>query len=165
MTPQGGKLERVHASELRWHFVLSLHFPPLIFCCHHCRGKNQAFLEMETEISAAQMVEYFAKTSSPPQIRGRTIYVQQSNHRELKVSDNGSGSGMLLNSTQVALAAAQALVGLHQQHGLSPRANGEVGSGDISPTHNGLNTVLRVIIENQLYPITLEVLNSVSRKV
>ncbi|XP_018497605.1 polypyrimidine tract-binding protein 1 [Galendromus occidentalis] len=129
------------------------------------RGKNQAFLEMETEVSAGQMVEYFAKTSSPPQIRGRTIYVQQSNHRELKVNDNGHG--MLLNSTQVALAAAQALVGLQQQHGLSPRASGDVGSGEISPTHNGqtLNTVLRVIIENQLYPITLDVLNSLFSRI
>ncbi|XP_022657541.1 polypyrimidine tract-binding protein 3-like isoform X6 [Varroa destructor] len=47
------------------------------------RGKNQAFLEMESEASAAQMVEYFGKTSS--QLRGRTIYAQHSNHRELKI--------------------------------------------------------------------------------
>jgi len=129
------------------------------------RGKNQAFLEMETEAAAATMVDYFAKTSSPPQIRGRTIYVQHSNHRELKVNNNDNGNS-LLNSTQVALAAAQALVGL-QQHNLSPR-NGEVGSGELSPTQNGTpvgNTVLRVIIDNQLYPVTLELLHGIFSRI
>lgn len=127
------------------------------------RGKNQAFLEMETEASAAQMVEYLGKTSS--QLRGRTIYAQHSNHRELKVSDNNAGNSMLLNSTQVALAAAQALMGLQQQqHALSPRTNGDI-AGDLGQTHNAVtigNTVLRVMIENQIYPVTLELLHSVS---
>ncbi|OQR68342.1 polypyrimidine tract-binding protein 3-like, partial [Tropilaelaps mercedesae] len=130
------------------------------------RGKNQAFLEMETESAAAQMVEYFGKTSS--QLRGRTIYAQHSNHRELKVNDSNAGNSMLLNSTQVALAAAQALMGLQQQqHGLSPRTNGDL-AGDLSPTHNAVvvgNTVLRAMIENQVYPVTLELLHNIFSRI
>ncbi|XP_022657533.1 polypyrimidine tract-binding protein 3-like isoform X2 [Varroa destructor] len=129
------------------------------------RGKNQAFLEMESEASAAQMVEYFGKTSS--QLRGRTIYAQHSNHRELKVNDNSVGNSMLLNSTQVALAAAQALMGLQQQHGLSPRTNGDI-AGDLSPTHNAVgtgNTVLRAMIENQVYPVSLELLHNIFSRI
>lgn len=151
------------------------------------RGKNQAFLEMDSEVSAAQMVDYFAKTSSPPQIRGRTIYVQHSNHRELKVND--TGNPLLLNHTQVALAAAQALVGLQQANMQSAAVrgstiNGDMNSGDMSPTHlNGMssvqnaasaqaagaasggNTVLRVIVENQLYPVTLELLHNIFSRI
>lgn len=138
----------------------------MLFVLRSCfnRGKNQAFLEMESEASAAQMVEYFGKTSS--QLRGRTIYAQHSNHRELKVNDNSVGNSMLLNSTQVALAAAQALMGLQQQHGLSPRTNGDI-AGDLSPTHNAVgtgNTVLRAMIENQVYPVSLELLHNVRTK-
>uniref|UniRef100_A0A0K8RF37 Putative polypyrimidine tract binding protein 1 n=1 Tax=Ixodes ricinus TaxID=34613 RepID=A0A0K8RF37_IXORI len=46
------------------------------------KGKNQAFLEMSDEASAVSMVDYFTKAS--PTVRGRVVYVQFSNHRELK---------------------------------------------------------------------------------
>jgi RNA recognition motif-containing protein len=52
------------------------------------KGKNQAFLEMADEISATAMVSVFNTT--PPSIRGRTVYVQFSNHRELKTDQNHS---------------------------------------------------------------------------
>jgi len=51
-------------------------------------GKNQAFLEMADEISATAMVSVFNTT--PPTVRGRTVYVQFSNHRELKTDQNHS---------------------------------------------------------------------------
>lgn len=46
------------------------------------KGKNQAFIEMADEISATSMVSCY--TVNPPQMRGRMVYVQFSNHRELK---------------------------------------------------------------------------------
>lgn len=52
------------------------------------KGKNQAFLEMADEVSAAAMVACF--NNNPPQVRGRTVYVQFSNHRELKTDQSHS---------------------------------------------------------------------------
>lgn len=52
------------------------------------KGKNQAFLEMADEGTATTMVTYF--TTNPPTVRGRTVYVQFSNHRELKTDQNHS---------------------------------------------------------------------------
>lgn len=52
------------------------------------KGKNQAFLEMADEGAAATMVSVFNTT--PPTVRGRTVYVQFSNHRELKTDQNHS---------------------------------------------------------------------------
>lgn len=52
------------------------------------KGKNQAFLEMSDEVSAASIVACF--NSNPPQVRGRTVYVQFSNHRELKTDQSHS---------------------------------------------------------------------------
>lgn len=55
------------------------------------KGKNQAFLEMADELSASGMVTCF--TNNPPQMRGRIVYVQFSNHRELK-TDQGHAVGV-----------------------------------------------------------------------
>lgn len=43
---------------------------------------------MADEISAASMVACF--NNNPPQVRGRTVYVQFSNHRELKTDQSHS---------------------------------------------------------------------------
>jgi len=51
------------------------------------QNKNQAFLEMENEDIAQQMVD--ANETNPPTIRQRTVYIQFSNHQELK-TDNSS---------------------------------------------------------------------------
>ena len=50
------------------------------------KGKNQAFLEMESEEVAQTMVNECMQ--SPAQIRGRMLYVQFSNHKELKTNDS-----------------------------------------------------------------------------
>ncbi|XP_065203228.1 polypyrimidine tract-binding protein 2 isoform X3 [Planococcus citri] len=101
------------------------------------KGKNQAFLEMADESAATSMVNYF--TTCTAQLRGRAVYVQFSNHKELKTDQTHSNSNA---SAQAALQAAQAL------------------SGN-SDTQGGPNTVLRVIIEHMLYPITLDVLHQI----
>ncbi|XP_066901888.1 polypyrimidine tract-binding protein 3 isoform X3 [Halyomorpha halys] len=98
------------------------------------KGKNQAFLEMGDEVSAASMVQYFG--TGMAQLRGRAVYVQFSNHKELKTDQTHSNANA---SAQAALQAAQALSG-HTE------------------TQGGPNTVLRVVIEHMLYPVTLEVL-------
>ncbi|XP_034951632.1 polypyrimidine tract-binding protein 1 isoform X4 [Chelonus insularis] len=95
------------------------------------KGKNQAFLEMADENAATTMVGYYA--SSGAALRGRAVYVQFSNHRELKTDQAHSNAN---SNTQVALQAA-----------------GE--------TQGGPNTVLRVIIEHMIYPITLDVLHQI----
>uniref|UniRef100_F6WTH1 RRM domain-containing protein n=2 Tax=Ciona intestinalis TaxID=7719 RepID=F6WTH1_CIOIN len=96
------------------------------------KGKNQAFLEMEDEEIANQMVS--SSGISPPTIRQRIIYVQFSNHKELKTD---SSPNQL--KTQAILEAMQKRDG-------------------------GPNHVLRAVIENMLYPITLDVLHTIFSK-
>ncbi|KOB78095.1 Hephaestus [Operophtera brumata] len=54
------------------------------------KGKNQAFLEMAEEISAVAMVAYFGGCVA--QLRGRAVYVQFSNHKELKTDQTHSNA-------------------------------------------------------------------------
>merc|ERR1719411_641730 len=70
------------------------------------KGKNQAFLEMDEEASASAMVNYF--TNCVAQLRDRSVYVQFSNHKELKTDQTHSNASA---SAQAALQAAQALTG------------------------------------------------------
>ncbi|XP_065569565.1 polypyrimidine tract-binding protein 1-like isoform X5 [Artemia franciscana] len=106
------------------------------------KGKNQAFLEMAEESAAVAMVSYFTTCSA--QLRGRTVYVQFSNHRELKTDQTHSNSNA---SAQAAIQAAQAL------------------NGQTVDTQGGPNTVLRVIVENMVYPVTLDVLYQIFSRV
>ncbi|XP_063217004.1 polypyrimidine tract-binding protein 1 isoform X3 [Bacillus rossius redtenbacheri] len=98
------------------------------------KGKNQAFLEMADESAASTMVNYF--TNCMAQLRGRAVYVQFSNHKELKTDQTHSNANA---SAQAALQAASALSGQNE-------------------TQGGPNTVLRVIVEHMVYPVTLDVL-------
>ncbi|XP_045134724.1 polypyrimidine tract-binding protein 1-like isoform X20 [Portunus trituberculatus] len=106
------------------------------------KGKNQAFLEMSDEVSATTMVNYF--TNCTAQLRGRAVYVQFSNHKELKTDQTHSNAQN--PSAQAALQAAQALV-------------------NQSDTQGGPNTVLRVIVEHMIYPVTLDVLYQIFSRV
>jgi len=58
------------------------------------KGKNQAFIEMADEISATSMVSCY--TVNPPQMRGRMVYVQFSNHRELKTDQSHNVSVIVI---------------------------------------------------------------------
>ncbi|XP_035216808.1 polypyrimidine tract-binding protein 1-like isoform X6 [Stegodyphus dumicola] len=98
---------------------------------------------MSDEASATSMVNYYAN-SGAPYVRGRNVYVQFSNHKELK-TDSSHATGNA--STQAALQAAQALV------------------NHTSDTQGGPNTVLRVIVDNQIYPVTLEILYQIFSRV
>ncbi|XP_078043637.1 polypyrimidine tract-binding protein 1 heph isoform X3 [Augochlora pura] len=98
------------------------------------KGKNQAFLELADENSAATMVGYYGTCIA--QLRGRIVYVQFSNHRELKTDQTHANNAN--SNNQVAI----------------PGQN-QVGQAE---TQGGPNTVLRVIVEQMVYPISLEVL-------
>jgi len=105
------------------------------------KGKNQAFLELADETAAVAMVTYF--TNCVAQLRGRSVYVQYSTHKELKTDQSHSNAN---SAAQAALQAAQALVGT-------------------TDTQGGPNTVLRVIVEQMLYPVTLDVLYQIFSRV
>uniref|UniRef100_A0AAX7SG25 RRM domain-containing protein n=1 Tax=Astatotilapia calliptera TaxID=8154 RepID=A0AAX7SG25_ASTCA len=89
------------------------------------KGKNQAFLEMGTEEAAVTMVNYYSKVT--PLIRNIQVFIQYSNHKELKTDA----------ANQVSRAASSVSIS--------------------SP-------VLRIIIDNMFYPVTLDVLQQIFSK-
>ncbi|XP_008300238.1 polypyrimidine tract-binding protein 2-like isoform X4 [Stegastes partitus] len=105
------------------------------------KGKNQAFLEMGTEEAAITMVNYY--TTVTPHIRNVPVFIQYSNHKELK-TDAGN------QRTQAVLQAVSAVQ--------SPSSDvQEVLAAASSP-------VLRIIIDNMFYPVTLDVLQQIFSK-
>lgn len=98
------------------------------------RKKNQALLEMADVATAQAMVTYY--TERPPSIRGHNAYVQFSNHEQLKTENN--------MSIQAALQAADQML------------EGMEGGGS--------HTVLRVVIDNMMYPITVDILKQIFSK-
>jgi len=96
------------------------------------KKKNQALLEMADINTATTMANYY--TEHKPQIRGRTIYIQFSNHEQLKTESSSQNAG-----AQAALQAAQQLMGSMEE----PKV------------------VLRVIIEHMMYPVTIDVLKQI----
>ncbi|XP_066518486.1 polypyrimidine tract-binding protein 1a isoform X2 [Hoplias malabaricus] len=108
------------------------------------KSKNQAFLEMNTEESAQTMVSYYSSVT--PVIRNHPVFMQYSNHKELK-TDNSPNQVR----AQAALQAVNAV-----QTGTVPLSV-DGGSGTQSP-------VLRVIVENLFYPVTLDVLHQIFSK-
>ncbi|XP_030629213.1 polypyrimidine tract-binding protein 1a isoform X2 [Chanos chanos] len=110
------------------------------------KGKNQAFLEMNTEESAQTMVSYYSSVT--PVIRNHPIFIQYSNHKELK-TDN--------SPNQVRAQAALQAVNAVQTGSMSMGSVDGSGMGGQSP-------VLRVIVENLFYPVTLDVLHQIFSK-
>uniref|UniRef100_A0A8C9ZY75 RRM domain-containing protein n=1 Tax=Sander lucioperca TaxID=283035 RepID=A0A8C9ZY75_SANLU len=110
------------------------------------KAKNQAFVEMASEEAAVTMVNYY--TAAPPTVRNQPIFIQYSTHRELK-TDN------LTNQVTAALHAINAAA----MHSGNMAAGGE-GRG-LAPAQS---PVLRIIVENLFYPVTLEVLQQIFSK-
>ncbi|KAM4719837.1 polypyrimidine tract-binding protein 3-like [Anableps anableps] len=105
------------------------------------RTKNQAFLEMASEEAAVTMVNYY--TSAPPTIRNQPVFIQYSTHRELK-TDNLTNQRAL----QAISTAAVHPGNMADGRGLIPAPS----------------AVLRIIVENLFYPVTLEVLQQIFSK-
>ncbi|KAG1944202.1 polypyrimidine tract-binding protein [Pimephales promelas] len=97
------------------------------------KGKNQAFLELSTEEAAMTMVNYYSAVT--PHVRSMPVYIQYSNHKELK-TDNSNQSGGTPTSG----------------------SNSSNGGGAAS------SPVLRIIIDNMFYPVTLDVLQQIFSK-
>ncbi|GAB1288547.1 Polypyrimidine tract-binding protein 3 [Apodemus speciosus] len=108
------------------------------------KGKSQAFLEMASEEAAVTMINYY--TPVTPHLRSQPVYIQYSNHRELK-TDN-------LPNQARAQAALQAVSAVQSGNLSLPGATSNEG-----PLLPGQSPVLRIIIENLFYPVTLEVLH------
>ncbi|XP_035698248.1 polypyrimidine tract-binding protein 1-like isoform X3 [Branchiostoma floridae] len=125
---------------------------------------------MADEEKAAAMVSYF--TVTPTLVRGRPVYIQFSNHRELK-TDNAPAQQTA--AAQAALQAAQSFIpGGMGVGGLTVGVGGMAGMGATAligaaspnpvPTQGQPNSVLRVIVENLIYPVTLDVLHQIFSK-
>ncbi|XP_039623057.1 polypyrimidine tract-binding protein 1-like isoform X1 [Polypterus senegalus] len=111
------------------------------------KGKNQAFIEMNTEEAAQTMVTYYASVT--PVLRNHPIFIQYSNHKELK-TDNSPNQAR----AQAALQAVNAV----QTGNVAMQATLDTaGLGGQSP-------VLRIIVENLFYPVTLDVLHQIFSK-
>ncbi|KAM6953636.1 polypyrimidine tract-binding protein 2-like isoform 2-T2 [Aplochiton taeniatus] len=108
------------------------------------KGKNQAFLEMGTEEAAMTMVNYYATVT--PHVRNVPVFIQYSNHKELK-TDAGN------QRTQAVLQAVSAV-----QSGGSPSSLSQEALAAAS------SPVLRIIIDNMFYPVTLDVLQQIFSK-
>ncbi|KAI4803912.1 hypothetical protein KUCAC02_025559 [Chaenocephalus aceratus] len=128
------------------------------------KGKNQAFLEMNSEECAQTMVSYYSSVT--PVIRNHPIYMQYSTHKELK-TDNSPNQVR----AQAALQAVNALHGGGMGVGMGVGMGG-MGMGGMAipadPAAMGgagsQSPVLRVIIENLFYPVTLDVLHQIFSK-
>uniref|UniRef100_A0A8C8DQB4 Polypyrimidine tract binding protein 2b n=1 Tax=Oryzias sinensis TaxID=183150 RepID=A0A8C8DQB4_9TELE len=105
------------------------------------RGKNQAFLEMGTEEAAITMVNYY--NTVPPHVRNSPVYVQFSNHKELKTD-------AARQRTQAVLQAVSAV---------------QPPSSEVQDVLAAASSpVLRIIIDNMFYPVTLDVLQQIFSK-
>ncbi|CAB1326011.1 unnamed protein product [Coregonus sp. 'balchen'] len=112
------------------------------------KGKNQAFLELGTEEAAVTMVNYY--TAVTPQVRNVPVFIQFSNHKELKTDS------ALNQRAQAVLQAVSAV-----QDGGSP--NSDTSALD-SVLAQAPSPVLRIIIDNMFYPVTLDVLQQIFSK-
>lgn len=138
--------------------------------------RPQAFIEMNTEEAANTMVNYY--TSVTPVLRGQPIYIQFSNHKELKTdsSPNQAVRALGCGWRGVRWAVALGLVGLTalppQRAQAALQAVNSVQSGNLALAASaaavdagmamaGQSPVLRIIVENLFYPVTLDVLHQV----
>uniref|UniRef100_A0A4W3HM75 Polypyrimidine tract-binding protein 1 n=1 Tax=Callorhinchus milii TaxID=7868 RepID=A0A4W3HM75_CALMI len=112
------------------------------------KGKNQAFLELASEEAAVTMVNYY--TAVTPHLRNQPIYIQYSNHKELKTDT-------ALN--QRAQAVLQAVTAV--QTGGTPLTGTTISENAVTPPQS---PVLRIIIDNMYYPVTLDVLYQIFSK-
>ncbi|XP_041089947.1 polypyrimidine tract-binding protein 3-like isoform X4 [Polyodon spathula] len=114
------------------------------------KGKNQAFVEMASEEAAITMVNYYS--TATPHLRNQPVFIQYSNHRELK-TDNLPNQAR----AQVALQAVNAM------HSGSMTLAGSASASE-GPLMSGQSPVLRIIVENLFYPVSLEVLHQIFSK-
>ncbi|XP_030369630.1 polypyrimidine tract-binding protein 1 isoform X2 [Scaptodrosophila lebanonensis] len=141
------------------------------------KGKNQAFIEMADEIAATSMVSCY--TVNPPQMRGRMVYVQFSNHRELK-TDQSHNNAIVPSDYRIQSPAGGsplplcAVANVTSNNANSVENNtttvavlsnntNAVNAGN-NTNAGGPNTVLRVIVESLMYPVSLDILHQIFQR-
>ncbi|NXA85114.1 PTBP3 protein, partial [Melanocharis versteri] len=116
------------------------------------RGKAmywlQAFLEMASVYAAVTMVNYY--TPSPPHLHDQPVYIQYSNYKELRTDNQHNQT-----RPQAALQGGNAV-----QHGNLDATSALAAEGGVLPSHS----VLRIVVENVFYPVTLDVLYQIFSK-
>lgn len=115
--------------------------------CLLMRVKNQALLEMNDVGVATAMVASY--TASPPILRGKTIYVQYSKHKELR--KQGSSSSTMGHTPS---HVSPAVMG-YSVESLSPVPREQ----EMMP-----NKILRVIVDNMQYRVDLEAIHQIFSK-
>ncbi|NXO08634.1 PTBP3 protein, partial [Oriolus oriolus] len=117
------------------------------------RGKAmywlQAFLEMASVDAAVSMVNYYTPTT--PHLHNQPVYIQYSNYKELR-TDNQHNQAR----PQAALQGVNAV-----QHGNLGITSTLAAEGGVLPSHG---SVLRIVVENVFYPVTLDVLHQIFSK-
>ncbi|XVF53438.1 hypothetical protein PTKIN_Ptkin05aG0099400 [Pterospermum kingtungense] len=67
--------------------------------CNVGANRNQAFIEFADLNQAIAMISYYASSSEPAQVRGKTVYLQYSNRQEIvnnKTTDDVAGNVLLV---------------------------------------------------------------------
>lgn len=112
-------------------------------CVKYKQGKNQGFIEFSDISSAQVMVSYWSPSNTshpPPTVRGRHVFVQYSNHQQLKASSN---SDSVNNNSN--------------HHGSSFGNRNSTGfGGPDGGVSSSESSVLRVVVESQVYPVLLD---------
>merc|ERR1719204_1258146 len=119
------------------------------------KQKNQAFVEFEKENAASVMINYFSR-SAQPMLGGRPVFVQYSQHKELKTD---AAHAIANEKAPAALQACQ-----NGSAGIMEGSNGEGFGVGVGGASTGQEAVLHVTIENMVYPVTLETLAIIFKK-
>ncbi|CAL5213923.1 unnamed protein product [Lathyrus oleraceus] len=67
--------------------------------CNVGSNRNQAFIEFTDLNQAIAMISYYASSSEPAQVRGKTVYLQYSNRQEIvhkKIAADVAGNVLLV---------------------------------------------------------------------
>jgi polypyrimidine tract-binding protein 2 len=88
-------------------------------------NQNQAFIEFADLNQAIAMVSYYASSSEPAQVRGKTVYVQYSNRQEIVNSKNSGDvvSNVLLVTIEGVEAGDVSIDVLHLVSSTLPDTN------------------------------------------
>jgi polypyrimidine tract-binding protein 2 len=108
---------------------------------------NQALLEMADVSNAQAMVSYY--TERCPQIRGQAVYVQFSNHAEMKSTET------------LPPVAMQQPVGIQMAHIQQQQQQQPPPPPPVVDCSKPGRSVLRVIVENMCYQITIDILKQI----
>merc|ERR1719273_1375996 len=124
-------------------------------------AKNEALVEMESEKASLAMVNYFSK--SVVSTTDRQFQVQMSSLKEIKKTQYHS-STILSSYTLLKALQSESLEGVDAKNNKSHNGAMPYNSKFESPSMSKKairNAILRVTIENTVYPVTIDILYEV----